>query len=113
MRLLKSKEVVGVDVGTSAVKIVELKETSKGFQLENFAVGAIPPQAIVDGAIMDAGAIVDTVMGLIREYKVKRKQACMGLSGHSVIVKEDQPSRHVGGRAGRIDPLGSGTVHSF
>ena len=88
MRLLKSKEVVGVDVGTSAVKIVELKETSKGFQLENFAVGAIPPQAIVDGAIMDAGAIVDTLMSLVREYKIKRKQACMGLSGHSVIVKK-------------------------
>jgi type IV pilus assembly protein PilM len=88
MRLFKPKEVVGVDVGTNSIKLVELKETSKGFQLENFAVGTIPPQAIVDGAIMDAGAIVDTLQGLIREHKIKRKQACMGLSGHSVIVKK-------------------------
>ncbi len=88
MRLFKSKEVIGVDIGTSSVKLVELKETSKGFQLENFAVGNIPSQAIVDGAIMDAGAIVDTIRNLVREYKIKRKLVCMGLSGHSVIVKK-------------------------
>jgi type IV pilus assembly protein PilM len=88
MRLLKSREIVGVDIGTSSVKLVELKESSKGFQLENFAVGPIPSQAIVDGAIMDAGAIVESLQGLIREYKIKRRQAAMGLSGHSVIVKK-------------------------
>jgi len=88
MNLFKSKELVGVDIGTSSVKLVELKESSKGFQLENFAVGPIPSQAIVDGAIMDAGAIVDTIRGLVREHKIKRRQACMGLSGHSVIVKK-------------------------
>jgi len=88
MRLFKSKEVVGVDIGTNSVKLVELKESSKGFQLENLAVGTIPPQAIVDGAIMDAGAIVDTIQDLMREHKVRRRQACMGLSGHSVIVKK-------------------------
>jgi type IV pilus assembly protein PilM len=88
MRLFKSKEVVGVDIGTSSVKLVELKESSKGFQLENFAIGPIPSQAIVDGAIMDAGAIVDSLQSLIGEYKIRRKQASMGLSGHSVIVKK-------------------------
>ena len=88
MRLFKSREIVGVDIGTSSVKLVELKESSKGFQLENFAVGPIPSQAIVDGAIMDAGAIVESLQSLIREYKIKRRQAAMGLSGHSVIVKK-------------------------
>ena len=88
MKLFKSKEVVGVDIGTSSVKLVELKESSKGFKLESFAVGPIPSQAIVDGAIMDAGAIVESLQDLLREHKIKRKQAAMGLSGHSVIVKK-------------------------
>jgi type IV pilus assembly protein PilM len=88
MKLFKSKEVVGVDIGTSSVKLVELTESKKGFQLQNFAVGSIPSQAIVDGAIMDAGAIVDSLQGLLREHKIKRTQAAMGLSGHSVIVKK-------------------------
>ncbi len=88
MKLFKSKEVVGVDIGTSSIKLVELKESKKGFQLQNFAVGPIPSQAIVDGAIMDAGAIVDSLQGLLREHKIKRTQAAMGLSGHSVIVKK-------------------------
>ena len=56
MRLFKPREVVGVDIGTHSVKIVELKESSKGYQLENFAIGPVSSQAIVDGAIMDAGA---------------------------------------------------------
>jgi len=88
MKLFKSKEVVGVDIGTSSVKLVELTESKKGFQLQNFAVGPIPSQAIVDGAIMDAGSIVDSLQGLLREHKIKRTQAAMGLSGHSVIVKK-------------------------
>ncbi len=88
MRLFKPKEVVGVDIGTSSIKLVELKESSRGIQLENFAVGPVPSQAIVDGAIMDAGAIVDSLQSLIREHHIKRKQAAMGLSGHSVIVKK-------------------------
>ena len=51
MKLFKSKDVVGVDIGTSSVKLVELKESSKGFQLQSFAIGPIPPQAIVDGQV--------------------------------------------------------------
>ena len=88
MPLFKSKEVIGVDIGTSSIKLVELKEVSKGFQLQNFTVSPVPPQAIVDGAIMDAGAIVDSLQSALQESRIKRKQVAMGLSGQSVIVKK-------------------------
>lgn len=88
MALFKSKEVVGVDVGTHSIKVVELRWSGKSIQLQSFGVAPVPAQSIVDGAILDKGAIVDSLQGLLREQKVRRKQAAMGLSGHSVIVKK-------------------------
>jgi type IV pilus assembly protein PilM len=88
MGLFKSKEVVGVDIGTHSIKVVELSWSGKSIQLQSFGIAPVPLQAIVDGAILDKGAIVEVLQGLLREHKVKRKQAAMGLSGHSVIVKK-------------------------
>jgi type IV pilus assembly protein PilM len=88
MGLFKSKEVVGVDIGTHSIKVVELKLAGKAIHLQTFGIAPVPSQAIVDGAILDKGAIVESLQGLLREHKVKRKQAAMGLSGHSVIVKK-------------------------
>src|SRR5512134_209234 len=88
MGLFKSKEVVGVDIGTHSIKVVELRFAGKAIHLQSFGIAPVPSQAIVDGAILDKGAIVESLQGLLREHKIKRKQAAMGLSGHSVIVKK-------------------------
>jgi len=52
----KKKNVIGVDIGSSAIKIVELKDTKKGYQLVNYGIAPIPSEVIVDGAIMDSFA---------------------------------------------------------
>jgi len=88
MGLFKSKEVVGVDIGTHSIKVVELRLSGKAINLQSFGIAPVPSQAIVDGAILDKGAIVDSLQGLLREHRIKRKLAAMGLSGHSVIVKK-------------------------
>lgn len=88
MGLFKSREVVGVDIGTHSIKVVELRLAGRAIHLQSFGIAPVPPQAIVDGAILDKGAIVESLQGLLREHKIKRKQAAMGLSGHSVIVKK-------------------------
>jgi type IV pilus assembly protein PilM len=83
-----AKGIVGLDIGTSSVKALELRESGKKFQVVNFGVKPIAPQAIVDGAVMDANAIIDAVSELFKEYKFKNKNVAMGISGHSVIVKK-------------------------
>lgn len=80
--------VIGLDIGTSSVKALELKQTGRGYQLVNFAMKPIQPQAIVDGAIMDANAIIDAIESLISEAKIRTNNVSMGISGHSVIVKK-------------------------
>ena len=59
--MARGKPAVGLDIGSSMVKIVQLKEAKKGYRLVNFGMVAIPSEAIVDGALMNATAIVEVI----------------------------------------------------
>jgi type IV pilus assembly protein PilM len=85
----KSKTVIGLDIGSSAVKAVELKASGKAFRVVAFAMEPLPADAIVDGAIIDAGAVADAVRRLFDSNKAfKSKDVCASLSGNAVIVKK-------------------------
>jgi type IV pilus assembly protein PilM len=84
----KSKAVVGLDIGSSAVKAVELKAFGKGFKVMAFAVEAIPPDSIVDGAIIDGAAVSDAIRRLFQNKAFKTKSVAASLSGNAVIVKK-------------------------
>jgi type IV pilus assembly protein PilM len=87
----KKKGLVGVDIGSSAVKAVELKVGGKGgdeYQLLNIGIESLPPEAIVDGAIMDSGAVIDSIQRLFQENKIKTSDVATGVSGNAVIVKK-------------------------
>jgi type IV pilus assembly protein PilM len=85
----KSKSVVGLDIGSSAVKAVELKPTGKGFRVSAYGEEPVPPDAIVDGAIIDAGAVAEAIRQVFERNKAfKGKDVCASLSGNAVIVKK-------------------------
>jgi type IV pilus assembly protein PilM len=86
----RSKTLVGLDIGSSAVKVVELKELGKGrgYQLQNVAIEPLSPEAIVDGAIMDAGLVIEAIQKAFGARKVKGSDVAIALSGHSVIIKK-------------------------
>ncbi len=84
----RSKPVVGLDIGSSAVKAIELKKSGRGFKVTAIGVEPVPPDSIVDGAIMDAGAVTDAVRRLLQSSRFKAKDVVASLSGSSVIVKK-------------------------
>ncbi len=87
----KKKGVIGVDIGSSAVKLVELKASGKGgdeWQLLNIGIEPLPPEAIVDGAIMDSGAVIDAIQRLFQAQKIKTQDVATSVSGNAVIVKK-------------------------
>ena len=69
----KSKQIVGLDIGTSSVKIFQLKESGGGFQLVNADVKPLDPEVIVDGTVMDAERVVSVIRDIFRENKIKLK----------------------------------------
>ncbi len=84
----RSKPVVGLDIGSSAVKAIELKASGRGFKVVAIGVEQVPPDSIVDGAIIDASAVTDAVRRLLQSPRFKAKDVVASLSGSSVIVKK-------------------------
>jgi len=84
----KKKSSVGLDIGSSAIKLVELEESPQGVTLVKFGIAELLPEAIVDGEIMDRQAVVDTIRNLVEAKVVKNKRVATAVSGRAVIVKK-------------------------
>ncbi len=85
----RSRNLVGLDIGDSSVKVVELKDLGKGrgFQLSKLGWEPLPGEAIVDGAIMDSQVVIGTIQRLIQRLRIRNLDVATALYGHSVIVK--------------------------
>ena len=84
----KSRSVVGLDIGSSAVKAVELKPSGKGFRVAAFGAEPVPPDSIVDGAIIDGTAVAEAIRRVFDSKAFKTKEVAASLSGNAVIVKK-------------------------
>ena len=89
MLLGKKKGIVGLDLGSSAIKLVELKK-SKGdrFSLLHAAHAALSPEAIVEGTVMDSSLVVEVAQRLIQEQGVKNPSFGVAISGLSVAIRK-------------------------
>ena len=84
----RAKALVGLDIGSSAVKAVELKPAGKSYKVTAFGSEPVPPDAIVDGAIIDGGAVADAIRRLFDSRNIKTREVAASLSGNAVIVKK-------------------------
>jgi type IV pilus assembly protein PilM len=85
-----AKNCVGLDIGSSSIKMVQLKEASDGIHLVNFGIELLPSQTIVDGAIMNQSAVVEAIRTLRSNLGIRQKDVATAISGHSVIIKKIQ-----------------------
>ncbi len=88
MLFRKNKTLLGLNIGSGYIKMVELKDSGSVYTLSNFGMAALPADAIVDGTIMDTTAIVNAIVNLTGNLKLKKKRVCTSISGHSVIIKK-------------------------
>ena len=91
MVLSKGKRLVGLDIGSSSVKVVELKPTPKDvhqYQLVSLGSERLVPEAIVDEAIMDSGAVINVIHRVFAQSRIKTKNVATSLSGNSVIIRK-------------------------
>lgn len=84
----RSKKTIGLDLGSSSIKLAELT-LSKGIAtLDNFAFAPTPQSALSNGDITDAFIIGEAVKALHQEQKFSRKNVCIGMWGTAAIVKK-------------------------
>ena len=84
----RSKSVVGLDIGASSVKAVQLKRSRGTTELVRLGVAPLHPETIVDGVIMDSGTVISAIQQIFTENQIKTKDVVVAVSGHSVIVKK-------------------------
>jgi type IV pilus assembly protein PilM len=86
--MAKGRNCVGLDIGSSAVKLCVLKETKRGLELQAFDHTSLPPETIVDGALMNATVVADAINELLNRNKVRHKETALSVSGNTVIIKK-------------------------
>lgn len=86
--MAKGKYLLGLDIGASSVKACLLKDAKKGLQLAVFDQIDLPAEAIVEGAVMNSGAIVEAIRELLTRNKIRQKECALAVSGYSVIIKK-------------------------
>lgn len=86
----KKKNLVGLDIGSSSIKMVHLKDRGKGkgYELLNFGIQPLPREAIVTGTVMDAGAVIGALQQLVQESGLKESNVATSVDGASVIVQK-------------------------
>src|SRR5215470_986467 len=87
LNLGKTKSLIGLDIGSSSVKAVELKKSKNGYELVSFGLEPLAQDTVVDGAIMDAPSVAEKIISIFDGQKIKSKDVATSVSGHSVIVK--------------------------
>ncbi len=86
--MAEGKNLVGVDIGASAIKVVQLRETRKKLQVVRCGWAALPPQTIIDGHVMNASAVTEALGRVFRDAKIQQRDVAIGVYGQSVIVRK-------------------------
>lgn len=77
---------MGLDIGSSYVKAVQLKEKRGGYELELFDLIHLPPELIVDGSIIDSLRLVESLKELIKKARIKTKNVSISIAGHASVI---------------------------
>ncbi len=80
--------VVGVDIGSHAVKVCQLKRTDKAYSVISIGSALLPEGAVDDGTLNDPEVVGEAIADLFKNLKIKSKKVGFSISGYSVIVKK-------------------------
>ncbi|MCF8143085.1 MAG: pilus assembly protein PilM [Deltaproteobacteria bacterium] len=88
MAISKKKTLVGLDIGSHCIKLVEIVHSKRGRVLQNFGVIHTPPGAVVEGSIKDQEGVASAIKTLYRNLRVRNSNVAVSLPGYSVISKK-------------------------
>jgi type IV pilus assembly protein PilM len=83
----KAQGLVGLDIGSSAVKAVELRKTRAGYELVHAAMENLSPDVVVDGTVMDAPSVAAAIEKVMANSPFTTGDVAASVSGSSVMVK--------------------------
>ena len=83
----KSKVLLGLDISSTAVKLLELSQSNDKYKVESYAVEPLPPNAVVEKNISDVDGVGEAVKRVLSRSKSGQKTAAVAVAGSAVITK--------------------------
>jgi type IV pilus assembly protein PilM len=108
-----AKNVVGLDIGSSSIKAIELKKNKGQIEVTHLGFEPLASDIVVDSMIVDSGSVSSAISKIFTENAMKSKLVATSVSGHSVIVKkisiptmsEQELAEHIGTEAAQHIPF--------
>jgi type IV pilus assembly protein PilM len=94
----KYRPLIGLDITTSSIKLIELSQAGGQYRVEAYAAEATPHSAINEKAIVDAHAVGEAIKRAIKRSGARAKEVAVAISGDAAITKVIQMPRSLGGR---------------
>ena len=91
----RKRSLVGLDITTSSVKLIELTESGRGYRVESYAAEPTPPNAINEKAIVDAEAVGEAIRRAHKRAGTKTREAAIAISGDAAITKVIQMPKNL------------------
>ena len=83
----KNRSLLGLDITTSSIKLVELAEAGRGYRVESYAAEATPANSINDKAIVDTQAVGEAIRRAVKRSGTKVRDVAIAISGDAAITK--------------------------
>jgi len=83
----KSSALVGLDISSTAVKLLELSQSGNRYRVESYAVVPLPVQAMSEKSISDVEAVGAAIGRAVKKSGTRAKRAAVAVSGSAVITK--------------------------
>ncbi|PKM11830.1 MAG: pilus assembly protein PilM [Gammaproteobacteria bacterium HGW-Gammaproteobacteria-3] len=83
----KQTPVLGIDISTAAVKLLELSKAGSRYRVESYSVAPLPQDAVIDKNIAKVDVIATAVKKALKQSGSKVKDACVAVAGSSVMTK--------------------------
>ena len=83
----KTQNVLGLDISSSSVKLLELSRSGNRYRVESYGVCSLPPNAVVEKNINDVEGVSEAIIKVLGQSKSKVKHAAVAVSGSAVITK--------------------------
>ncbi len=83
----KTPTILGLDISSTAVKLLELSRTGSRYRVESYAVEPLPPNSVVEKSIADVEAVGEAIRRAVKRSGTRAKHAAVAVSGSAVITK--------------------------
>ena len=83
----KTSQVLGVDISSTTVKLLELSRQGGRYRVESYAVAPLPPEAVVEKSVNDIEVVGAVIRQLVNRSQTKAQHAVAAVAGSSVIIK--------------------------